>query len=453
MRLLFITHFFPPTYNAGTENYTLGLAQAFQAKGHQVQVICAEDWESGERYWNGVTEDVYDGVKVQRIHLNWLKADNPNRMLYDSLPVEKWFDQFLTTNQPDLVHVTSTHSLGVGMLRSVSRAGLPLILTLMDFWFICPNHQLLHSSGQVCDGQTTPQECQACLLAGSHFFKRFNRIAPEGSVRSHLWETAGRIPLINKQRGLRGMLLDMVERKRLLPAALTQPDLVLTHSKFVQQMFARHSSVPVEVLRNGHEFSWLNNYQGKTAADQLRLGYLGQIQWNKGVHVLVEAFKKAQLAGQARLDIWGDLARNKVYAEQLRNLIGDNPAITLRGRFEHQQLSQVLAEIDVVIVPSIWYENAPLVIQEAFAAKTPVVTTKLGGMAEAVIPEVNGLLFERGNATDLAGQLRRLVSEAGLLERLIGGLPPVKRVEEEVSELELIYQRLLIQKNKQAIRV
>ena len=140
MRVLLITHFFPPKHNAGTENYTLTLGRALLAQGHDVQVLCAEDWQSGEEYWNGVTEDIYKDLKVHRVHLNWLKARNPNRALYDSRTVEKWLDQFLDSHKFDVVHITSAHSLGVDVLRSVKRASIPLLLTLMDFWFICPQH-------------------------------------------------------------------------------------------------------------------------------------------------------------------------------------------------------------------------------------------------------------------------------------------------------------------------
>lgn len=96
--------------------------------------------------------------------------------------------------------------------------------------------------------------------------------------------------------------------------------------------------------------------------------------------------------------------------------------------------------------PQLWFENAPLVIQEAFAAKTPVITTNLGGMAEAVIHEVNGLLFERGDANDLSQQMQRVVEDPELLACLWDGMPPVKTIEEEVTELETTYLNLL--KNK-----
>jgi glycosyltransferase involved in cell wall biosynthesis len=444
MRILFITHFFPPKYNAGTENYTLGLAQAFRDRGYDVQVVCAEDWQSGVAYWNGVTEDIYNGVLVYRLHLNWIKASNPNRILYDSPPVEQWLDRFLSEQQVDLVHVTSTISLGVGILRSVKRAGIPLVLTLMDFWFLCPSIQLFHSDGSLCNGLTTAWECESCLLTGSHLFRRLNKVSVPVPIQTRVWDALSHLPILTRQRGLRGMLLDMTERKRTLQKALMLPDLVLSHSKFVQQVFAQHTSVPIEVLRNGHDLVWRKDYHGKTRANQLRFGYMGQIQKSKGVHLLIEAFQKAQLAETAQLHIWGDLSRNVSYVQQLQERSADNPAIIWHGRFSRDHLAPVLADIDVLIVPSLWYENAPLVIQEAFAARTPVITTNLGGMAEAVTHEVNGLLFERNNAEDLARQLRRIANEPELLEQLKQGIPPVKTVDEEVTELEAIYQDLII---------
>lgn len=443
MRILFITHFLPPKFNAGTEKYTLSLARSFLLKGYEVKVLCAEDWYTGDKYWNGVTEDVCEGVPVTRIHLNWTKAGDPNRMLYNSPMVEKWLTETLKTMQPDLVHVTSAHSLGVGILRSVRQANIPLILTLMDFWFICPSHQLVRSNGDLCDGITTPLECQACLLGDSNLLKRLYTNEYSKLSRLHFLRVLSYLPIITKLPGLRGMLLNMDERKRLVSEALNWPDVILTHSKFVQSIFHKHSPGSVEVLINGHDFKWKQDYKGKTSSSSFRFGYIGQIQFTKGVHVLIEAFVRANLEDCAKLEIWGDTSRDDNYVQHLQTQIKNNPAICMNGRFEHDQLAEVLAGIDVLIVPSLWYENAPLVIQEAFASQTPVIATNLGGMAEAVTHEVNGLMFRRGDADDLAAQLRRFIEEPGLRERLQKGIPEVKTIAEEVAELELVYRDLV----------
>ena len=72
MKILLITSFFPPTHTAGTETYTLGIARGLLQAGHQVRVICGGKWNEGETYWNGYTDDLYEGVLVRRFNLNWV---------------------------------------------------------------------------------------------------------------------------------------------------------------------------------------------------------------------------------------------------------------------------------------------------------------------------------------------------------------------------------------------
>ncbi len=441
MRILLISHFFPPKHNAGTENYTLGIAKALQKRGHSVQVLCAEDWGTGDSYWNGVTEDSYQGVPVKRIHLNWVMAADPNLVLYDSKPMEIWMSQFLKVEMFDVVHITSTYSLGIGVMRSVKAAEIPLVLTLMDFWFLCPSTQLLKSNGESCDGITTALQCQSCLMGTSGVSRWLSGVGMPDIFQTQMWGLLAHLPQLTKKRGFRGKLLNMSERKKLLKEAIEMPDLVFSHSKTVQEMFSKHTKREIKILRNGHELSWLKTYHGKTPSDKLRIGYMGQITLIKGVHILVEAFKRANFNGQVKLDIWGNLEKDRNYVDQLKALILDDSSIFLCGRFEHDDLANILSNIDVLVVPSIWYENAPLVIQEAFAAKTPVVATRLGGMAEAVSHNVDGLLFEAGNVADLAEKLRSFIEDPGLLKGLVSGIAAVKQVDQEVIELEENYLR------------
>lgn len=443
MRILLISHFFPPKHNAGTENYTLGLAKSLQLRGNDVHVVCAEDWEFGNSYWNGVTEENYQGVPVTYIHLNWSKAYDPNRILYHSEKVKNWFSQLLEDKPFDLVHITSASSLGVGIMDSAKDADIPLVLTLMDFWFLCPSIQLLRSNGELCNGVTTALECQSCLMLYSEASEKLAQYRISVEAQSRLWGALSQLPILSRQRGFRGRLLNMRERKEVLARAIELPDLVLTHSEVVREKFALHTERKIEILRNGHELSWMDRYKGKTPCEKLRVGYIGQIIPIKGVHILIEAFKKANLEDRAMLEIWGGFEKDPGYVKQLKELVDDNASISLNGRFVHDDIANVFSNIDVLVVPSLWYENAPLVIQEAFAAETPVIATNLGGMAEMVSNEMNGLLFERGNAEDLAGQLRRLIEEPSLLERLRIGLPKVKTTEEEVSELETLYREIV----------
>lgn len=445
-RILLITHFFPPEHRAGTEQYTLGLGKSLHSMGHHVTVICAEGWNVGDEYWNGVSTEIYEGLNLNRVHLNWSKASDPNRVLYDSPTVEKWLDEFLANGDFDVVHVTSAHSLGVGILRSVKNAGIPLVLTLTDFWFLCPTIQLLQHDNELCDGITTPEQCISCLMRKSNLFWRLKKLSLPEDVNARIWGTLAHIPPVTHQRGFRGSMMDVDDRKAVMQKVFNLPDVIISPSRTVRDIHAKSFSKTVMVSNHGHDLSWLKNYSGKSKSEIIRFGYLGQIRRIKGVHLLVDAFVKAGLAGQARLDIWGNPETNSEYMNELNSIMGGNEYIHMLGSYERGQLATILSNIDVLVVPSIWYENAPLVIQEAFATKTPVIATNIGGMAEFVSHENNGLLFERNSSEDLAKQLRRIVDERDLLRRLSNFKTKVRTIEEEVVALDSIYAQLIEQK-------
>jgi glycosyltransferase involved in cell wall biosynthesis len=95
-----------------------------------------------------------------------------------------------------------------------------------------------------------------------------------------------------------------------------------------------------------------------------------------------------------------------------------------------------------LVVPSLWYENSPFVVREAFASGVPVIVSGHGGLLEMVHDGDDGLFFEPGNVDDLARKMLRLVNETNLLEHLRAGIGQVKAIDQEVDELELIYRKL-----------
>jgi glycosyltransferase involved in cell wall biosynthesis len=150
--------------------------------------------------------------------------------------------------------------------------------------------------------------------------------------------------------------------------------------------------------------------------------------------------------------VYGNPAPFPRYTARLRRLSRRDPRVQLAGEYHGQaELTDILRSLDVVVVPSLWYENSPNVILEAFAHGTPVIASNLGGMAELVEDGVNGLVFEPGNAGDLARQLRRLLTEPDLLQRLQAGIQPVKSVAQEMDELEAIYHAAMAGRGLEAL--
>ena len=444
MKLLFITNGYPPHRWAGTETYTASIAEELQERGHRVQALCTGDMQSGPHYWNGYVDEVHNGVSVRRLNLNWKKAPDPFRYLHDNPVVGDYLVSYLKQVEPDLVHVTSCETLSASVLRVVKEAKLPLVLSLTDFWFLCPRINLLRSDGGNCDGLTTAWDCLRCQLRNAKIYRWPSWILPDKAVAS-LLTSVSRYPLLTRQRGLRGMAGDMAERKAFLRHALNWPDFRTTASPFVRDMYVANGiEAPIKVQPYGHDLAWLDGYAGKTPSDVIRIGFIGRIIESKGVHLLLKAAQSLQagLGSKFSLSIYGNLQSMPAYGDQLRTMAANMANVRFPGTYTHDQSGDVFANIDVLVVPSLWYDF-PLVIYEAFATGTPVIATNLGGMAEAISHEASGLLIKPGDAEDLARQLRRILEEPELLGRLQAGIPPVKTIDEGVIEFEAIYRDLI----------
>jgi hypothetical protein len=132
---------------------------------------------------------------------------------------------------------------------------------------------------------------------------------------------------------------------------------------------------------------------------------------------------------------------DRVYVQQLERL-AEQVGARWAGPYQPERLAEVLAELDLLVVPSIWVENQPLVIREAFAAHRPVVASRLGALPESVRDGVDGLLFEPGDAPDLARVLSRLLLEPELYGQLQANLPAIKSSDAQAQELLAIYRSL-----------
>ena len=440
MRILLVTSFFPPTHTAGTEKRTLGYAKTLLELGHSVQVLCAGEWDQGESYWNGYTDEVFQGVPVRRIHLNWSKSPDPNGYLYNNPQTAQFLAQCLGKWKTDVVHITSCLTLSASIIATVKEHNLPVVLTLTDFWFVCHKLSLLKYDGSLCDGITTSYECIQCLCWNSSAYQKLKKIS-SASVATGAFEALSKIPAANRQRGLRGMALDIAQRKNYLTAVLNAADVVTAPSNHLCQTL-RHSGIgrEIRVIQSGHDLSWLSETVDKSSSKRVRFGYIGQFIPTKGVHVLLEAFGKQDWQGKAELHLFGNPNGNPAYWQKLQQIENCNPeAVFFHGAFPHEKLGEVLNGLDVLIVPSLWHENNPRVIQEAFASKTPVIASNVGGIAEYIEHDRSGWLFERDSAEDLYRRMQNLVDQPETLGSLSNQMPNVKSIRDEMEEFIYIY--------------
>jgi glycosyltransferase involved in cell wall biosynthesis len=154
---------------------------------------------------------------------------------------------------------------------------------------------------------------------------------------------------------------------------------------------------------------------------------------------LLEAFNK--LGENTELWIGGDETAAPDYAARLHRLASTN--VRFLGQLQRTEVWKILAQVDVLVVPSMWYETFAFVISEAFAAGVPVVASRLGPLADRVRDGVDGLLVSPGDVEALQKTLLRFREDPTLLSRLRSGIRPVCTIEDHVRDIESIYRAVL----------
>lgn len=446
MKVVLTIHHFPPNYSAGAEIYTFRLANWLVKQGHSVEVVCIESITHSTEHKLEHQHEIYEGLSVWRLYFHLQESPDPFYYSFDNPLIGAWFSEFLKQIKPDLVHVNSCYLLSVSTIAAIKQQAIPLIVTLHDFWFICPRIILLKPTGQVCTVPENMAECAWCLATEQRRFRVPEKIS--GGMVGTIAQQVLAQPFGAGLLGIKPNSGDLAYRRRLLLDSLRQADLILAPSEFLRSVYVKQGIEPARIVysRYGLDTShWLTPPEKNGAASpEMQIGYIGQLSHHKGVHLLIKAFKRLDFSRRpARLKIYGAPEAFPKYVRQLHRLANGNPAIQFMGRFDNRRVAEILHEADVMVVPSIWYENSPIAIMEALTSGTPVITTDLGGMPEMVQHNVNGLLFKVGDVADLTRQLQRLLDEPDLVTRLASKAQPVRLIDDEMVQINSFYQQVL----------
>ncbi|OQA44532.1 MAG: Glycogen synthase [Chloroflexi bacterium ADurb.Bin325] len=417
MRIAFTVHKFPPESLGGTEIYTWSAARALAAQGHEVSVFypLAEVAAAERRVRR-------DGVQLWRAPLPAGRPrENPAAQYWHTFrdaAIEADFAAFLAEARPDVIHYQ--HVQGVSARLIALGQGRPRIVTLHDYWYFCANSQLIRPDRRVCDGPRFGWNCVDCATARAD-------LAPLRIAR----------PLL---------ALPFAYRNVYLRRLAAQVDLFLAPSEFLRGQYIRQGfpADRIRVLENGIDRARLDAPPAAPLPEppaRPHFGFLGSLAWQKGVHVLIEAFN--QLPPAVALTIYGSDRTFPEYAAELKAL-ARHPHIRFAGALDYRSVGAALRQLDALVVPSVWYENSPLVIQEAYAAGAPVIASRLGALTEKVQEGVTGYLFEPGDSADLARVLKRLSAEPERLAVLRPNLRPGPDMVEHAAALAALYAELIV---------
>jgi glycosyltransferase involved in cell wall biosynthesis len=445
MRMLFAAHQFFPEHYAGVEIVTLGLAKEFRARGYETFVLAAKRSIPGNDIEPGEIENYeFEGIPVRRVGRPKEGPTQPYRLDYENEMMARRTREYMRDVRPDIVHAEHFQGLSTSVIPAFKEFDVPLVYTATDFWTVCPVYTFRRHDGVMCEGPEIAH-CVRCVIS-PHSGSRWKAVvdrAPDAAIRGA--GILSKTPLSRLSYTLQ-QVGALKERPGHIREMMEQVDHIIAYTHLMKELLLANGigEGKISVSPYGIDTSRIVGIpRNQNIPPPLRVGFIGTMAPWKGCDVLIQAFRDLPPGLKATLDIYSNLERYKPFVKRLRKLAKGDKRINFVGPFQREKVGRVLSEIDVLVVPSRWYENQPGVILEAFAAGMPVVATDLGGMSEFVRHEENGLLFELDRPDHLTWQLRRLVTESGLIERLRSGIGPVKTVEENADELEELYTSLL----------
>jgi glycosyltransferase involved in cell wall biosynthesis/MoaA/NifB/PqqE/SkfB family radical SAM enzyme len=374
-------------------------------------------------------------------------VNNPrSRDRYRHVGIDQRFAELLDALRPDVVHVGHLNHLSTSLVFEASARGVPVVYTLHDFWVMCPRGQLMQMHPEdpsdlwaACDGQEDRKCAERCY---ARYFSGDPAEAEEDVRHWTGW-------VHRRMRHLREVVehvdLFVSPARSLMDRYVAEFGLAPTKVRYLDYGFDRDRLVG-RARRPGEPFTF---------------GYIGTHIPAKGIDRLIRAF--GQLRGAPRLRIWGrprgqETAALQALADSLPQEVASR--IEWLPEYRNQAIvTDVFDHVDAIVVPSVWVENSPLVIHEAQQARVPVVTADVGGMAEYVQHEVNGLLFRHRDADALAEQLQRLVDDPVWAKELGArgylGHPErdVPGIDEHVVAVESIYDELLRRRDQSRVEV
>lgn len=253
------------------------------------------------------------------------------------------------------------------------------------------------------------------------------------------------VPGFSSREWFRRLASGLVKRRELMTAFFGHVDKIITPSKVVRNSLtangvieSKMTTLPFGVCENEIP----SNFP-KELSDHLRLVFIGQIAEHKGVKILIEAVKSLPTHIFVRLNIYGDVTSHRNYGDTILDFAKNDDRIRFMGQFNHDQINGVLREHDVIVIPSLWSENTPLVLLTAQACHCPAIVSRQEGLCEIIEDGVNGLTFTSGDAQELADKISLLAENRPLLEKLTANSSVNLTIEQHAQQLMAIYSDLV----------
>jgi glycosyltransferase involved in cell wall biosynthesis len=437
LKVLHVSFTFSPNPIGGTEVYVESLAQELQAHGIESIIVAPSSKGVDERY-------SHNGLSVRR-YRSARNSKNLLRELYGAGDPESGsaFAQILDEERPDIVHLHAfTREVSTLLVHHAKRRGISTFFTYHTPTVSCQRGTLIWQNKEICDGVIEVHRCAECSLMNEGLWRGISmplsyvplacaRMLKRFNLSGGVWTALRMTDLIKTRRDAFDTLMSDV-------------DCVIALREWVQTLLLRNGVPTSKIKLVPHGLAGTEKKPSSSAnllERPLRVAFLGRADKVKGIDTLIKAIRMMPSL-DVDLHLYGltQGSGDQDYWTMLRALAANDPRIQFLQAVPHDQVIALLATYHVLAVPSRWMETGPLVVLEAFAAGTPVCGSNLGGIAEWVIHERNGLLVDLDDVQGWVNAIKRCAEDRELLKKLRQGIAQPRTMTDVAKEMARVYR-------------
>jgi glycosyltransferase involved in cell wall biosynthesis len=390
MKILQIHKFYSKKKGGGSVTAFFEMIKLLEKNGHKVSVFSMDDPINEKTpYQKYFTENFDLNAKMSLSK----KVSLAFKIIYNR-EAEKKIEQLIVDEKPNIAHLHNIyHYLSPSILRPLKKHNIPIVLTLHAYKEICPNY-LLYINGKICE------KCK-----GAKFYNCFfNRCIKDSQLASFL-----------------GMIEAYFHR---IIKSYDAIDLFLAPSNFIKNKYEEFRIDPKRIIQFSNPFNLekFAEFENIPKHEKNYFLYYGRLSHEKGIDDLIRAvyeIKKIEKLSGNMLYIVGQGAERK-HLDQLTYKLGLNDDVKFLGPKLGRELFEIVHSAKFCVVPSVWYENSPMVIVESQLLKCPVIASDLGGSKELIDNSDLSPVFKAGDVSDLARKIKQLLALSPEERNLIG---------------------------------
>jgi glycosyltransferase involved in cell wall biosynthesis len=439
MKVIQVLNHFLPNQTAGTEIYTWALSKELLSSGIEVKVLIPNYGERNSFEYN------YDGIFVHQYPEPSI-VDRDLMMGFREPEGLVWFSNFLELERPDIVHfheLAGSNGIGLAHVREAKRKGMKVVMTFHLSGNSCRTGTLMYKGKHLCSGKISDVKCSICylkkrgLFLGAPIVSGVSKLFDELKINSSKWG--------NKLGTLLGSVNQINSLRHNLHELIDLCDQVVSLTYWYQNVLKLNGIDlnKITLIQQGLPTKGQQLDIVKRKSNCLKLMFLGRVSHFKGLHLLIDAIEKIP-EDEVELTIFGN-SDGTGYENDLREKTKHKLNIIWAGNLRQEMVLFEMNRHDLLCLCSTFSEMSPLVIQEARAARLPIIASNVYGNKEQLENGAGGVLFEMNNVNSLKGQILKILSNRDLLEQYKKQIELPNSFKELGKKYINIYHKILTQ--------